>query len=92
MNSCIYEGEVRHARYRPEGNRFRTQSSFCTWTFASWISSSTADGSGQSKGVTLRTFGERTTSADPLLTIDEAVRARLFQQKTGNGLEDRCGC
>jgi len=47
MNSCIYEGVISHARYRPKENSFRHAVFFLCLDLAELDMSSTAGGSGQ---------------------------------------------
>jgi len=82
MHSCIYEGEVRHARYRPKENRFRTSVFFLYLDLAELDSVFNGRWLWSTKGVNLAYLRRKDHFGDPSLTIDEAVRA-LVQQKTG---------
>ena len=82
MNSCIYEGEVRHARYRPKENRFRTSVFFLYLDLAELDRVFNGRWLWSTKGVNLAYLRRKDHFGDPSLTIDEAVRA-LVQQKTG---------
>jgi DUF1365 family protein len=82
MNSCIYEGEVRHARYRPKENRFRTSLFFLYLDLAELDRVFNGRRLWSTKGFTLAYLRRKDHFGDPSLTIDEAVRA-LVQQKTG---------
>jgi len=82
MNSCIYEGVIRHARYRPKENSFRHAVFFLYLDLAEldmvfdgrWLWST--------RRPNLAWLRRKDHFGDPLMTIDEAVRA-LVQQKTG---------
>jgi hypothetical protein len=82
MNSCIYEGEVRHARYRPKENRF------CVSVFFLYLDLAELDAvfSGRwlwsTKHPNVAWLRRKDHFGDPSVTLDEAVRA-LVQQKTG---------
>ena len=82
MHSCIYEGEVRHARYRPKENRFRTSVFFLYLDLAELDRVFNGRWLWSTKGVNLAYLRRKDHFGDPSLTIDEAVRA-LVQQKTG---------
>jgi DUF1365 family protein len=82
MNSCIYEGEVRHARYRPKENRFRTSLFFLCLDLAELETVFNGRWLWSTKGVNLAWFRRKDHFGDPSLTIDEAVRV-LVQKKTG---------
>ena len=82
MHSCVYEGEVRHARYRPKENRFRTSVFFLYLDLAELDSVFNGRWLWSTKGVNLAYLRRKDHFGDPSLTIDEAVRA-LVQQKTG---------
>jgi len=82
MHSCIYEGEVRHARYWPKENRFRTSVFFLYLDLAELDSVFNGRWLWSTKGVNLAYLRRKDHFGDPSLTIDEAVRA-LVQQKTG---------
>ena len=82
MHSCIYEGEVRHARYRPKENRFRTSVFFLYLDLAELDSVFNGRWLWSTKGVNLAYLRRKDHFGDPSLTIDEALRA-LVQQKTG---------
>jgi uncharacterized protein len=82
MHSCIYEGEIRHVRYRPKGHRFRTSLFFLYLDLAElntvfagrWLWSTT--------GVNLAYLRRKDHFGDPALTIGEAVRD-LVRHRTG---------
>jgi uncharacterized protein len=82
MQSCIYEGEVRHARYRPKANRFRTSVFFMYLDLAEldivfngrWLWSA--------ERFNLAYFRRKDHFGDTSTTIDESVRS-LVQQRTG---------
>jgi DUF1365 family protein len=82
VNSCIYEGEVRHARYRPKENRFRTSLFFLYLDLAELDTVFNGRWLWSTKGFDLAYLRRKDHFGDPSLTIDEAVRA-LVQQKTG---------
>ncbi|NTW58013.1 MAG: DUF1365 domain-containing protein [Nitrospirae bacterium] len=82
MHSCIYEGEVRHARYRPKENRFRTSVFFLYLDLAELDTVFNGRWLWSTKGFDLAYLRRKDHFGDPSLTIDEAVRA-LVQQKTG---------
>jgi len=82
MHSCIYEGEVRHARYRPKENRFRTSVFFLYLDLAELDTVFDGRWLWSTKGVNLAWLRRKDHFGDPSLTIDEAVRA-LVQQRTG---------
>jgi uncharacterized protein len=82
MNSCIYEGEVRHARYRPKENRFRTSLFFLYLDLAELDTVFRGRWLWSTKGVNLAWLRRKDHFGDPSLTIDEAVRG-LVQKKTG---------
>jgi hypothetical protein len=82
MNSCIYEGEVRHARYRPKENSFRTSVFFLCLDLAELDKVFNGRWLWSTEGVNLAYLRRKDHFGDPSLTIDEAVRA-LVQQKTG---------
>lgn len=82
MNSCIYEGVIRHARYRPKENSFRHAVFFLYLDLAEldmvfdgrWLWST--------KGVNLAYLRRKDHFGDPSLSLEEAVR-RLVGSKTG---------
>jgi hypothetical protein len=82
MNSCIYEGVIRHARYRPKENSFRHAVFFLYLDLAEldmvfdgrWLWST--------KGVNLAYLCRKDHFGDPSLSLDEAVR-KLVESKTG---------
>ena len=82
MNSCIYEGEVRHARYRPKENSFRTSVFFVYLDLAELDTVFNGRWLWSTKGVNLAYLRRKDHFGDPSVTIDEAVRT-LVQQKTG---------
>ncbi|HWR72641.1 MAG TPA: DUF1365 domain-containing protein [Nitrospirota bacterium] len=82
MNSCIYEGEVRHARSRPKENRFRISVFFVSLDLAELDTVFNGRWLWSAKGFNLAYLRRRDHFGDPSVTIDEAVRA-LVQQKTG---------
>jgi hypothetical protein len=82
MQSCIYVGEVRHARYRPKENRFRTSVFFLYLDLAELDTVFNGRWLWSTKGFDLAYLRRKDHFGDPLLTIDEAVRV-LVQQKTG---------
>ena len=82
MNSCIYEGIIRHTRYRPKENSFRHAVFFLYLDLAEldmvfdgrWLWST--------KGVNLAYLRRKDHFGDPSLSLEEAVR-RLVESKTG---------
>jgi len=82
MNSCIYEGVIRHTRYRPKENSFHHAVFFLYLDLAEldmvfdgrWLWST--------KGVNLAYLRRKDHFGDPSLSLDEAVR-KLVQSKTG---------
>jgi len=82
MHSCIYEGEVRHARYRPKENRFRTSVFFLYLDLAELDTVFDGRWLWSTKGVHLAWLRRKDHFGDPSLTIDEAVRG-LVREKTG---------
>ena len=82
MNSCIYEGVIRHARYRPKENSFRHALFFLYLDLAEldmvfdgrWLWST--------KRPNLAYLRRKDHFGDPSLSLDEAVRM-LVQSKTG---------
>jgi len=82
MNSCIYEGVVRHARYRPKENSFRTSVFFLYLDLAELDTVFNDRWLWSTKGFNLAYLRRKDHFGDPSLTIDEAVRT-LVQQKTG---------
>ena len=82
MNSRIYEGEVRHARYRPKENRFRTSVFFLYLDLAELDTVFGGRWLWSAKHRNVAWLRRKDHFGDPSVTIDEAVRA-LVQQKTG---------
>jgi DUF1365 family protein len=82
MNSCIYEGEIRHARYRPKENRFRTSVFFLYLDLAELDAVFDGRWLWSTKGFNLAYLRRKDHFGDPSLKIDEAVRA-LVQERTG---------
>lgn len=82
MKSCIYEGEIRHARYRPKENSFRYSVFFLCLDLAEldtvfrerWVWSA--------KGFNVAYLRRKDHFGDPSQTIDETVR-ELVRQRTG---------
>jgi len=82
MQSCIYEGEVRHARYRPNENRFRTSVFFLYLDLAELDTVFDGRWLWSTKGFNLAYLRRKDHFGDPSVTIDEAVRS-LVQERTG---------
>jgi len=82
MNSCIYEGEIRHARYRPKENSFRTSVFFMYLDLTELDTVFSGRWLWSTKGFNLAYLRRKDHFGDPSLTIDEAVRA-FVQQRTG---------
>jgi uncharacterized protein len=82
MNSCIYEGEVRHARYRPKENRFRTSVFFLYLDLAELETVFNGRWLWSTKSFNLAYLRRKDHFGDPSQSIDEAVRG-LVQQRTG---------
>jgi DUF1365 family protein len=82
MHSCIYEGEVRHARYRPKENRFRTSVFFLYLDLAELDTVFDGRWLWSTKNFNLAYLRRKDHFGDPSVTIDEAVRA-LVEQRTG---------
>ncbi len=82
MNSCIYEGEVRHARYRPKENSFRTSVFFLSLDLVELDTVFNGRWFWSARGFNLAYLRRKDHFGDPSVTIDEAVRA-LVQQRTG---------
>jgi uncharacterized protein len=82
MHSCIYEGVIRHARYRPKENRFRTSVFFLYLDLAELDIAFQGRWFWSTKGANLAWLRRKDHFGDPSLTIDEAVRA-LVQERTG---------
>jgi len=82
MNSCIYEGVIRHARYRPKENSFRTSIFFLYLDLAELDSVFDGRWLWSTKDVNLAWLRRKDHFGDPSLTIDEAVRS-LVQERTG---------
>jgi len=82
MQSCIFEGEVRHARYRPKENRFSMSVFFAYLDLAELEMVFSGRWFWSAKGVNLAYLRRKDHFGDPSLTIDESVR-RLVQERTG---------
>jgi len=82
MQSCIYEGEVRHARYRPKVHSFSMSVFFLYLDLAELDTVFNGQWLWSTKGFNLAYLRRKDHFGDPSVTIDEAVRA-LVQQKTG---------
>jgi len=82
MHSCIYEGEVRHARYRPKQNSFRTSVFFLSLDLGELDTVFDGRWLWSTKGFNLAYLRRKDHFGDPSVTIDEAVRA-LVQERTG---------
>jgi DUF1365 family protein len=82
MNSCIYEGVIRHARYRPKENRFRTSVFFLYLDLAELDTVFRRRWLWSTKRPNLAWLRRKDHFGDTSLTIDETVRA-LVQQRTG---------
>jgi DUF1365 family protein len=82
MKSCIYEGEVRHARYRPKENSFRTSVFFMYLDLAELDKVFNGRWLWSTKRFNLAYLRRKDHFGDPALTIDKAVRD-LVQNKTG---------
>jgi len=82
MHSCIYEGEVRHARYRPRENRFRTSVFFLYLDLVELDTVFEGRWLWSTKHLNFAWLRRKDHFGDPSVTIDEAVRA-LVKQKTG---------
>jgi DUF1365 family protein len=82
MKSCIYEGHVRHARYLPKENRFRTSVFFMYLDLAELDTVFNGRWLWSTRGVNLAYLRRKDHFGDPSVTIDEAVRS-LVQERTG---------
>jgi len=82
MHSCIYEGEIRHARYRPKENRFRTSVFFMYLDLAELDTVFNGRWFWSTKRFNLAYLRRKDHFGDTSTTIDEAVRS-LVQQRTG---------
>jgi DUF1365 family protein len=82
MISCIYEGGIRHARYRPKENRFRTSVFFLYLDLAELETVFNGRWLWSTKGFNLAYLRRKDHFGDPSQSIDEAVR-NLVQTKTG---------
>jgi DUF1365 family protein len=82
MNSCIYEGDIRHARYWPKENRFRTSVFFLYLDLAELDTVFNGRWLWSTRGVNLAYLRRKDHFGDPAMTIDEAVRS-LVQERTG---------
>lgn len=82
MNSCIYEGVIRHARYRPTENRFEHSVFFLYLDLAELDTVFQDRWFWSTKGFNLAFLRRKDHFGDPSQTIDEAVRA-LVREKTG---------
>lgn len=82
MNSCIYEGEVRHARYRPKKNAFSTAVFFLYLDLAELDTVFDGRPLWSTKGPNLAWLRRKDHFGDPSVAIEESVR-RLVQERTG---------
>ena len=82
MHSCIYEGEVRHARYRPKVNSFSTSVFFLYVDLAELDTVFNGRWLWSTKGMNLAWLRRKDHFGDPAVTIDEAVRS-LVRERTG---------
>lgn len=74
MNSCIYEGVIRHARYRPKENRFRYSVFFLSLDLAELDTVFRGRWLWSTKGPNIAWLRRRDHFGDPTRSIDEAVR------------------
>jgi len=81
MNSCIYEGVIRHARYRPKENSFRHAVFFLCLDLAELDIVFDGQWLWSTKRPNLAWLRRKDHFGDPSLTIEEAVRS-LVQTKT----------
>jgi uncharacterized protein len=82
MNSCIYEGKVRHARYRPKENSFRTSVFFLYLDLAELDTVFNDRWFWSTRRFNLAYLRRQDHFGDTSTTIDEAVRS-LVRQRTG---------
>jgi len=82
MKSCIYEGDIRHIRFRPKENRFRTSVFFLYLDLAELDTVFEGQLLWSTRGFNLAYLRRKDHFGDPALTIDEAVR-ELVQKETG---------
>lgn len=82
MRSCIYEGEVGHARYRPREHRFRYTVFFLYLDLAELDTVFRGRWLWSAKRPNLAWLRRKDHFGDPSITIDEAVR-RLVQERIG---------
>ncbi|MCX6866391.1 MAG: DUF1365 domain-containing protein [Verrucomicrobia bacterium] len=83
MNSCIYEGVIRHARYRPRENSFRHSLFFLYLDLAELDTVFDRRLLWSTKGANLAWLRRKDHFGNPSLTLDAAVR-ELVRQRTGN--------
>ena len=82
MNSCIYEGVISHARYRPKENSFRTSVFFLCLDLAELDKVFNGRWLWSTEGVNLAYLRRKDHFGDLSMTIHESVR-RLVQERTG---------
>jgi uncharacterized protein len=82
MQSCIYEGVVRHARYRPKENSFSTSVFFLYLDLAELDTVFDGRWLWSTERFNLAYLRRKDHFGDTSMTIDEAVRS-LVQQRTG---------
>jgi hypothetical protein len=82
MTSCIYEGEVRHARYRPKEHAFRYKVFFLCLDLAELDTVFRGRWLWSARGPNVAWLRREDHFGDPALSIDESVR-RLVQERTG---------
>ncbi len=83
MNSCIYEGTVRHRRYRPRANQFEYRLFFMFLDLAEMPRPLDRHPLWSWQQPNIAYFRRRDHFGDPRITMDEAVR-RLVQARTGH--------
>jgi DUF1365 family protein len=82
MNSCLYEGHIRHARYQPVQNSFRTSLFFVYLDLAELDSVFRGRWLWSTRGLNIAYLRRMDHFGDPVVPIDTAVRD-LVEQKTG---------